>query len=94
VVGGANPLRAANLALARRLSALSEELYPGIVRGILVARGNYNQDLDPGAMLLEIGTYLIPKEPALRTATLFAGVVSAFLGQPGPEGVPGAAGDQ
>jgi stage II sporulation protein P len=94
VVGGANPLRSANLALARRLSAISEELYPGIVRGILIGRGNYNQDLDPGAMLLEMGTYLIRKEAAQKTAVLWANVVSAFLGPPGPEGVPSASEDQ
>lgn len=86
VVGGGNPLSGANLALARRLKTAADELYPTLVRGILVARGNYNQDLDPGAILLEMGTAWIPKEWAVRAADLWADVTAALLGPPGPEG--------
>jgi len=89
VVGGANPMYRSNLGVARQLRTLAETLYPGLIRGILVAAGNYNQDLDPGAILLEMGTYVIPKPPAQRAAVLWANVVTAFLGPPGPE-LPGA----
>lgn len=88
VVGGGNPLSGANLALARRMKTAADELYPTLVRGILVARGNYNQDLDPGAMLLEMGTAWIPKEWAVRAADLWADVTAALLGPPGPDATP------
>lgn len=90
VVGGGNPMYRSNLGVARQLRTVAETLYPGLIRGILVAKGNYNQDLDPGAILLEMGTYVIPKPPAQRAATLWANVVTAFLGPPGPD-LPGAA---
>ncbi|HCJ09574.1 MAG TPA: stage II sporulation protein P [Clostridiales bacterium] len=94
VVGGANPMVSANLGTARRLKAVAEDLYPGLTRGILVARGNYNQDLDPGAILLEMGTELIPKEAAVRAAGLWANVVAASLGPPAPDTTPPGAGER
>lgn len=94
VVGGANPMASANLGTARRLNAVAEDLYPGLMKGIYVARGNYNQDLDPGAILLEMGTALIPKEAAVRAAGLWANVVSAFLGPPAPDTTPPGAGER
>ncbi|MEW6031449.1 MAG: stage II sporulation protein P [Bacillota bacterium] len=93
VVGGTNPLLSANMSTVRRLRAAAEELHPGIIRGILVSPATFNQDLDPGCVLLEMGTYLIPKSYAQRTATLWANVVSAVLGAPTPPEAPGAAGD-
>jgi len=85
VVGGANPLVRSNLATARRLKLFADELHPGLVRGIYVARGNYNQDLDPGAILLEVGTEYIPRELAERSSVLFSEAVAAFTGRPGPD---------
>jgi len=88
VVGGGNPLSRANLATARRLKLFADELFPTLIRGILVARGNYNQDLDPGAILLEMGTESIPQSAAERAAALWADVVAAFAGPPGPDSTP------
>ncbi len=84
VVGGANPFYRANLSIANTLKGIADRLYPGIMRGILVARGNYNQDLYPSNILLEVGTHTIPKPPAEQAGTLWGTVVANYLGPPGP----------
>jgi len=88
VIGGANPLYGSNLGVARQMKSLADALYPGLVRGIYVARGSYNQDLSPANILLEMGTQDLPKEAAQRAAVLWANVVSAYLGPPGPNPPP------
>lgn len=80
VVGRQNPLRSANLKLARRLKAGADDLHPRLVKGIFLARGNYNQHLDPGCLLIEIGTATQPRAEAERAAALLAEVVSRALG--------------
>ncbi|MDQ7792797.1 MAG: stage II sporulation protein P [bacterium] len=80
VVGRQNPLRAANLRLAKRLKAVGDEIYPGLIKGVFVARGNYNQHLDPGLLLLEIGTAYQPREEADGAAMLMGEVISRALG--------------
>lgn len=85
VIGGRNPMFQSNLGIADQLKAVSDAMYPDLVKGILVAGGNYNQDLDPGNILLEFGADTIPKPDAERAATLWADVVSAYLGPPGPQ---------
>lgn len=84
VVGGGNPLYKGNLAVANRLKAAADSLYPGLIRGILVAKGNYNQDLAPSDILLEVGADTNPKPAAEHAGALWANVVSAYLGTPGP----------
>ncbi len=83
VVGRQNPLLRANLGVARRLKAAADAAYPGLVKGIFLARGHYNQDLDPGALLLEVGTEKVPRELAERSMALFAQVVARAFGAPG-----------
>ena len=80
VVGRQNPLMPVNLYLAERLKGVADYLYPGLVAGIFMASGNYNQDLDPGALLLEFGTERTTRPAAENGAALFAHVVSATLG--------------
>ncbi len=84
VIGGANPNYVSNYNTASKLKSQADALHPGLVRGILVAQGNYNQDLDPGNIILEMGTQELPKNGAQAAATLWADAVSAYLGSPGP----------
>ncbi|MBC7324687.1 MAG: stage II sporulation protein P, partial [Moorella sp. (in: Bacteria)] len=57
VVGRENQNMSANLDFAKRLKAAADSRYPGLIRGIFIGSGSYNQDLSPRAMLLEIGTH-------------------------------------
>ncbi|MFC4356088.1 stage II sporulation protein P [Chryseomicrobium palamuruense] len=60
IVGGEHAGYAANLELAKRLSARLEAQIPGISRGVAVKSGIgvdgvYNQDLHPKSLLIELG---------------------------------------
>lgn len=90
VVGRQNPRRDANLDFARRMMAYANRLHPGIVKGILLASGDYNQDLLPTALLLEVGTHTSTREEAERGVALFAGAIPYVLGVgPAPAERPG-----
>jgi stage II sporulation protein P len=80
VVGRQNQNRSANLEYAKRIKAVSDEVYPGIIEGIFDARGNYNQDLGPKMILLEFGAHTNPLEQAEQAAEFFAKVLPAAAG--------------
>lgn len=80
VVGRQNQNMGANLDFAKRLKAYLDERYPGLVRGIFLAHGNYNQDLSPRSILIEVGTYTNNREQAQRGAALFAEALPRVLG--------------
>ena len=80
VVGRQNPQREANLAFAKRLKSLADRQLPGIVEGILLAQGDYNQDLSPRALLLEFGAHTNPLEHAQTAAAMFAPVIAQAAG--------------
>lgn len=80
VVGRQNPNREANLELAERIKAIADERYPGLVKGIFHAAGNYNQDVGPRMILLEFGTHETSVEEATDAARLFAEVYPAAAG--------------
>jgi len=80
VVGRQNPNREANLELAKRVKAVADERYPGLIKGIFNARGNYNQDVGPRAILMEFGTHETSLEEAIRAARLMAEVYPAAVG--------------
>jgi len=82
VVGRQNPTMSTNLLFARRLKETADTIYPNLVRGIFMAHGNYNQDLDPMNVLLEVGTEGQTRAEAERAAALFARVVAAVVGSP------------
>ncbi len=90
VIGGGNPLHRGNLGVANRLKTAADGLYPGLTRGIFLASGNYNQDLAPAGVLVEVGSENVPKPLAERAGSLWADVVTAYLGSPGPGPAPGA----
>lgn len=104
VVGRENANMQANLDFAKRLKAYLDQEYPGLVKGIHIGRGNYNQDLSPRSVLVEVGTYTSDRARAQRGAGLFAEAVPAVLGigtaasrqGPGPvetQAPPSTAGD-
>jgi len=80
VVGRQNQNMGANLDFAKRVKAYLDERYPGLVRGIFLAHGNYNQDLSPHSLLVEVGTYTNSRERAQRGAALLAEALPRVLG--------------
>ncbi len=80
VVGRQNQNREANLEYAKRIKAIADEKYPGLIKGIFHARGNYNQDLGPKMILLEFGTHLTGLEEAQRSVDLISNVIPAAAG--------------
>ena len=80
VVGRQNQNRAANLEYAKRIKAVADKFYPGIIEGIFDARGNYNQDLGPKMILLEFGAHTNRLEQAQQAAEFFAKVIPAAAG--------------
>ncbi len=79
VVGRANPNRKVNADLAYKLKAVSDKLYPGMVKDIFFGHGSYNQDVGPNVLLLEFGTHTIHKERAEMSATMFSNVINKAL---------------
>ena len=80
VVGRQNQNMQANYDFAKRLKAYSDEKYPGLVKGIYLAKGNYNQDLSPRSILVEAGTHTISRERAQKGVALFAETLPPVLG--------------
>lgn len=81
VVGRSNPNTKTNLAYARRIKAQADQLYPGLIRGIFMGKGDYNQDLYPTAMLFEIGTDSIPLALAENAARCLGDVILQVFNQ-------------
>ncbi len=79
VVGRQNPNMANNLAFAKNIKAYMDKNKPGLIKGIFIGRGNYNQDLGPRALLLEVGTHTNDRFRAERGAALFAEALPAIL---------------
>lgn len=65
VIGRSNPNMQTNLQYAKRIKAAADELYPGLMRGIFMGKGDYNQDLYPTSILFECGTDRLSKEDAI-----------------------------
>lgn len=90
VVGRANPYVTTTLDFAKQLKAATDAKYPKLVRGIFMANGDYNQDIHPRAILIEIGTEGSTLQEAQKTAALFADSIPTVLG--GPKAPPTGAG--
>ncbi|CFW97686.1 Sporulation stage II, protein P [Syntrophomonas zehnderi OL-4] len=80
VVGMSNPNIRTNLAYAKQIKDRADELYPGLIRGIFMGRGDYNQDLYPTAMLFEVGTDSISLDLAENAARCLGDVLVKELG--------------
>lgn len=68
-----------NHAFAQVLHAAMERKYPGLSRGILLKDDRYNQDLLPGAVLLEVGSAVNTMQEAEEAARLFADVLQEVI---------------
>lgn len=80
VVGRQNQNMESNLNFAKQIKAKLDEYYPGLVHGIFMAKGNYNQDLSPRSILIEVGTHTNDRNIAENGAVLFADAIPAVLG--------------
>ncbi|NLZ39095.1 MAG: hypothetical protein GX893_05745 [Firmicutes bacterium] len=87
VVGRQNPYMQTVRQFALDLKNTADKIHPNLVKGIFLARGNYNQDLTPTSLLIEVGTHLNEREKAQEGAALFADVVSYYFygSKEGPE---------
>jgi len=88
VIGKQNPNYNANLAFAKKLKAAVDKEYPGLIQGILLKNGKYNQDLSPRAVLLEFGAHRNARESAERAAAAFAAATNNIVGGQGPAAAP------
>ncbi|MDI9419147.1 MAG: stage II sporulation protein P [Firmicutes bacterium] len=79
VVGRQNQNLGVNRQYAQSLKSAADQLYPGLVKGIFYARGNYNQDLSPLNLLLEVGAHTNSREAAVGGISLFAEVVDFYF---------------
>ena len=67
-----------NLALALKLQVILEELSPGITRSTLLRGSRFNQDMSPGALILEVGASGNTLQEALRTVPVLAKAIAAL----------------
>jgi stage II sporulation protein P len=89
VIGRQNPNMATNLQFAKKVKAYIDRTKPGLIKGIFIAKGNYNQDLGPKAMLIEVGTHTNSRQAAENGAAILAEALPPVLGlkaqaAPGP----------
>jgi stage II sporulation protein P len=84
VVGRENPKVKANLNFAKQLKEVNDKENPGLIKGIFLAQGGYNQDLFDRALLIEAGTHENSRPAAKKGISLFAATVPQTIGsQPG-----------
>ena len=67
-----------NLSLALKLHIQLERLFPGIMRPVNLRTQRFNQDLCPGALLVEVGAAGNTREEALAAAEKLAEAVILF----------------
>lgn len=80
VLGRGNPHASANLQFAKEIKAAEDKLHPGVVQGILLTQGNFNQDLTPRALLIEVGANTNSKDAAERGVSFFSDAIPQVLG--------------
>ena len=70
----------ANLGFARQLKDQVDSRNPGLIKGIFMGPGDYNQDLYARNLLLEVGSYTNRREEAESGISLLADAVPVALG--------------
>jgi len=73
--GYENPYWETNLAIALQIVKKGEEMYPGLFRPLLIRDSKYNQDLNEGAILTEMGTTGNTHEEVFYAATCLSNVL-------------------
>lgn len=81
VIGRSNPNMLGNLEFAWQVKDAADALYPGLMRGIFLGRGDYNQDLYPTALLFEMGSQFTSTGDAEKAANCLADAVLLVLNQ-------------
>lgn len=94
VIGQQNQTRGQNLRFAKQLKSATDSKAPNLIKGILWAQGNYNQDMLPRAALIEVGAHTNRLEEAERAVGIFASSVAPIISSAKPEGglAPGSPG--
>lgn len=70
-----------NLSLALKLQVQLERMAPGIMRPVNLRRERFNQDLGPGALLIEVGAAGNSRAEALAAAEILAeGIIALWEG--------------
>ena len=80
VIGRSNPNFNPNLNFARSIKAAADDLHPGLMRGIYMGRGDYNQDLYPTALIFEVGTESNSLDAAQKAVHYLADAIIAVIG--------------
>lgn len=70
--GQGHPNWVENLSMAVKLQTVLQQLYPGLCRNLTMRSSAFNQDLSPGALLIEVGTAGDTRQDALYAAELLA----------------------
>ncbi|MEN6392045.1 MAG: stage II sporulation protein P [Syntrophomonas sp.] len=81
VVGRSNPNFETNLDFASRIKDATDSLYPGLLRGIFIGKGDYNQDLYPTALLFEVGSQDTPLDNADKAVNCLTDGILTVLNQ-------------
>ncbi|MGB9868155.1 MAG: stage II sporulation protein P [Bacillota bacterium] len=92
VIGKQNPKWPSNLEFSKQVKRVADQMYPGLIRGILTTRGNFNQDLSERLMLVEFGTEKNSREEAERGAALLADVIPRAVAGAGGAAAPAGPG--
>ncbi len=86
VVGRQNQNFSINRNFAFDLKGQADELQPDLIKGVFFAHGNYNQDITPLNLLLEVGAHQNTREAAEDGISVFADIVEYyFYGPPDEE---------
>jgi stage II sporulation protein P len=80
VVGSTNHHSSANLQFAKEIKTAEDQLHPGLIKGIILTKGNFNQDLSPRALLIEVGANTTSQQAAEASVSLFADAIPKVLG--------------
>ena len=88
VVGRQNPHYSANLDFAKNIKAYFDKNSAGLVKGIFLGKGNYNQDLGPRSILIEVGTHTNSRPAAERGVAQFAEGIPHIIGAATGPGAP------
>ncbi|MGE5397214.1 MAG: stage II sporulation protein P [Chitinophagales bacterium] len=88
VVGKQNPHMSSNLEFAKKIKAYLDKNEPGLSAGIFIGKGNYNQDLTPRSILVEVGAHTNNRVQAEKGVALFAQSIPKVLGISSGEKTP------
>lgn len=75
LVGKSNPSSSANRSFAKQIKKVADKEYPGLIKDIFIGKGNYNQELYPKSVLIELGTHTSDKDQVKASTKYLADVL-------------------